>query len=352
MKRLLLLVTAILVVATLTAFGSGQSEAAEPEEDLITVAVVMPSPLGDRSFVDSAALGVERANAELPVQADIIETQGVQEHETAMQAAINRGYDLILGVGLDEQMMITLAEENPDQMFGSPSELFAESLPDNLASILINVHKSSFLAGLAVGTMTQTDIVGAVGGGDAPGINQFFYGFKQGVLEVNPDAEVLVNYLGFDFSNPTLGKESALALYDEGADIIFPIAGLSGEGVLAAAAERDLYALGVDLVQDNIYPGHIITSVIKRVDTSTYMLIEEYVNGTYSGGFRTLDLEDGATGISWDVGATDFEDNGPPEMVAMLPEIEALIADYRERILAGEFEVYNALTDELWPSLQ
>lgn len=351
MNRLLLLATTILLVAGISLFGSGQNEA-ESDDDRVTVAVVMPSPLGDRSFVDSAAQGVERANAELPVQADIIETQGVQEHETAMQAAINRGYDLILGVGLDEQMMITLAQENPDQMFGSPSELFAEELPDNLASILINVHKSSFLAGIAVGMLTETDVVGAVGGGDAPGINQFYYGFKQGVLEVNPDAEVLVNYLGFDFSNPTLGKESALALYDEGADIIFPIAGLSGEGVLAAAAEQDLYALGVDLVQDHLYPGHIIVSVIKRVDTSTYMLIEEYVNGTYSGGFRYLDLEDGATGLSWDVGATDFEDNGPEEMVSKLPEVKETVADYREQILAGDFEVYNALTDELWPSLE
>ena len=105
-------------------------------------------------------------------------------------------------------------------------------------------------------------------------------------------------------------------------------------------------------MQDDIYPGHIIVSVIKRVDTSTYTLIEEYVSGNYTGGFRDLGLDDGATGLSWDVGATAFEENGPEDMVAKLPEVKATVADYRERILAGDFEVYNALTDELWPSLE
>ncbi len=321
-------------------------------DNKITVAVVMPSPLGDRSFVDSAAAGVRRANAELPVRADIIETLGVHEHETAMRSAINKGYDLILGVGLDTQMMLDLAKEYPKQMFGSPSELYADNLPPNLASILINVNKSSFLAGIAAGMLTKTNKVGAVCGGDAPGINQFFYGFKQGVLEVNPKAKVYVNYLGFDFSNPTLGKESAISLYNIGCDIIYNVAGLSGEGVLAAAAERGLFAIGVDNVQDSFYPGHIITSVIKRVDNSTYKLISEYVNGTYKGGFRTLDLEDGATGLSWDVGATDFADHGPKDMVAKLPKIQQLIASYRKRILSGDYVVYDALTMPLWDSLK
>lgn len=351
MNRKLGTMVLLLLLVTTMVFAAGRTEQ-KVVDDKVTVAVVMPSPLGDRSFVDSAAEGVKRANAELPVRADIIETQGVHEHETAMRSAINRGYDLILGVGLDTQMMLDLAEENPDQTFGSPSELYADKLPANLASLLINVNKSSFLAGIAAGLLTETGKVGAVCGGDAPGINQFFYGFKQGVLEVNPDAKVYVNYLGFDFSNPTLGKESAISLYDEGCDIIYHVAGLSGEGVLAAAAERGRYAIGVDNVQDGFYPGSIITSVIKRVDNSTYDLISEFVNGTYQGGFRSLDLEDGATGLSWDVGATDFADKGPKEMVAKLPEIQSLIASYRERILSGKFEVYDALTMPLWDSLK
>jgi basic membrane protein A len=340
-------VIAIAVLAVLVpALFTGCKKEKEGEKKM-SVAVVLPSPLGDRSFCDSAAEGVKRARAELAVTVDLIETNGVHEHETAMRSAINKGYDLILGVGLDTQMMLDLAKEFPKQTFGSPSELFADNLPDNLASLMINVNKSSFLAGLAVGTLSKTGKVGAVCGGDAPGINQFFYGFKQGVLVTRPDAKVYVNYLGFDFSNPTLGKESAIALYDEGCDILYQVAGLSGEGVLAAAAERKLFAIGVDNVQDSFYPGSIILSVIKRVDNSTFSLIEDYVKGTYKGGFRTLDIEDGATGISWDTGATDFERNGPADMTAKLPAIKQQIDSYRKQILAGTYHVYDALTEPL-----
>lgn len=269
-----------------------------------------------------------------------------------MRSAINKGYDLILGVGLDTQMMIDLAGEYPEQMFGSPSELFADQLPNNLASLLINVNESSFLAGVVAGKLTKTNKVATVCGGDAPGINQFYYGFKQGVLEVNPDATVYVNYLGFDFSNPTLGKESAISLYNQGCDIIYSVAGLSGEGVLEAASQTGNYAIGVDTNQDDYYPGTIITSVIKRVDNSTYSLIEDFVNGTYEGGFRTLGMEDNATGLSWDIGSTTFKENGPSKMVSQLPEISELVSMYKTEILAGDFDVYDALTEPLWDSLK
>lgn len=354
MNRKLCCIVVVVLIASVSLFAGGAKEnkAVPSGEQLTTVAVVLPSPLGDRSFCDSAAAGVTRANQELPVKVDLIETQGVHEHETAMRSAINKGYDLILGVGLDTQMMLDLANEYPDQAFASPSELFADSLPDNLASLLINVNKSSFLAGVATGLLTKTNKVGAVCGGDAPGINQFYYGFKQGVLAVNPDCKVYVNYLGFDFSNPTLGKESAIALFDEGCDILYQVCGLSGEGVLAAAAERGRYAIGVDNVQDDFYPGTIITSVIKRVDNSTYDLIQEYVDGTFKGGFRTLDMEDGATGLSWDTGVTTFADKGPADMVAKLPEVQKVVEEYRTKILNGEYQVYDALTEPLWDSLR
>lgn len=349
-------VFAVLAVAVLSAamvFAQGSSESKSKEEKKTTVAVVIPSPLGDRSFCDSANEGVKRANAELKnVQVDLIETQGVHEHENAMRGAINKGYDLILGVGLDSQMMIDLANEYPDQAFASPSELSADNLPGNLLSLLINVNKSSFLAGLIAGYMTQTDKVGVVAGGDAPGINQFVYGFKQGVLEVNPDCKFYVSYLGFDFSNPTLGKESAVALYDEGCDIIYSVCGLSGEGVLAAAYETGNYAVGVDTVQDEFYPGSIITSVIKRVDNSTFDIIESYLDGTFKGGYRTLDIEDGATGISWDVGYTTFKDNAPAKMAALVDPASKIVADYKEKILSGSYKVYDALTEDLWDSLK
>jgi basic membrane protein A and related proteins len=344
MKSRFWFVISMILVFTLALSACGPADDGG-DEDMVTAALLTPNPLGDRSFIDSAARGIDQANEELPVSADVIETQGIAEHEAALRSAIAEGYDILLPLAFDAQLLLTICEEFPEQKFASPSEVFAEDLPANLVSYQINVHESSFLAGLVAGSLTQTKIVGAVVGGDAPSLNQFFYGYKQGVLEVCPDCEVLVSYLGFDFSNPTLGKETAAAQYDAGADIVYQIAGRSGEGVLAASQEYGLYSIGVDSNQDNIAPGHVIVSMIKRVDITTFKSIEMVVNDNFEGGFYELGMADGAAGLSWDEGSTTFRDNGPADMVAQLDDVEALVDDYRAQILAGDYVVCNALTD-------
>ena len=319
---------------------------AATEAPKYTCALITPNPLGDRSFIDASARGIEKANKELPVKCDIIETNGVAEHETALRGAIAQGYDLVLGLAMDTDMFTGLAAEFPDQKFASPSEIFLETLPENMIAYQIDVHESSFLVGLIVGSLTKTKTVGAVVGGDAPGLNQFFYGYKQGVLQVCPDCKVLVSYLGFDFSNPTLGLETALGQYDEGADIIYQVAGRSGEGVLEAAAQRDLYAIGVDSNQDDIQPGHVIVSSLKKTEMTTYEPIKLLVDGNFAGGFQRRGLKEGFAGLSWDDGSTTFEDNGPADMVAKIPDIKKLVEEYRAKIISGEVKVCDAFSPD------
>ncbi len=349
-----LLIAAALVLA---ACGTATPEQAAPEQPtaeqpttvpptaapVFKFSLITPNPLGDRSFIDAAARGVERANSELGLNGQIIETTSIAEQEAAIRAAIAEGNDLILALAPDAETLLAIAEENPDQKFGVPSDIFVETLPDNVAAFQVNVHEGSYLAGIVAGMMTDTSKVGAVVGGDAPGLNQFFWAYKQGVLSVCPACEVLVSYLGFDFSNPTLGKEAALALYEQGADIVFQVAGRSGEGVLSAAAETGHLAIGVDSNQDWIQPGSIITSMLKRVDTSTYLLVKNTLEGNFKGGFSQINMVDGATGLSWDEGSTEFEDNGPADMVGKLAAVKAAVDEARAKILSGELEVCDAL---------
>jgi basic membrane protein A len=350
MKKNLLLALSLLVAVSMALTACGATPAtqapATDEAAQFTCALITPNPLGDRSFIDASARGIERANAELPVRCDIIETNGVSEHETALRGAVSQGYDLVLGLAMDTEMFVNLANEFPEQKFASPSEIFLDTLPENLVAYQIDVHESSFLVGLIVGSLTETKTVGAVVGGDAPGLNQFFYGYKQGVLEVCPDCEVLVSYLGFEFSNPTLGLETALGLYDQGADIIYQVAGRSGEGVLEAAAQRDLYAIGVDSNQDDIQPGHVIVSSLKKVESTTFDPIKLVVDGEFAGGFQRRGLKEGFAGLSWDEGSTTFETQGPAEMTAKIPEIKALVEEWRTKIMNGEYKVCDAFAPE------
>lgn len=348
MKKSLFFVLNLLLVATmlLTACAPKAETPAAVEEPKFTCALITPNPLGDRSFIDASARGIEKANAELPVKCDVIETNGVAEHETALRGAVASGYDLVLGLAMDTEMFVNLAKEFPDQKFGSPSEIFLDTLPENMIAYQIDVHESSFLVGLIVGSLTKTKVVGAVVGGDSPGLNQFFYGYKQGVLEVCPDCKVLVGYLGFEFSNPTLGLETALGQYDQGADIIYQIAGRSGEGVLEAAAQRDLFAIGVDSNQDDIQPGHVIVSSLKKTEMTTFDPIKLMVDGKFAGGFQRRGLKEGFSGLSWDDGSTTFADKGPADMTAKIPEIKTLVEEYRTKIVNGEVKVCDAFAPE------
>jgi basic membrane protein A len=313
MNKRLLAILAILTVGALLFTGCGSAKATEaaPAEastseeatqaPKYTCALITPNPLGDRSFIDSAARGIEQANKDLPVKCDIIETNGVSEHEAALRGAIAQGYDLVMGLAMDDDLFVSIANEFPDQKFASPSEMYVDKLPANLVSYHIQVHESSFLAGIVAGMMTDSKILGVVNGGDSPSMNEFTYGFKQGVLAVCPDCKVLVSYLGFDFSNPTLGMETALSQYQEGADIVYQVAGRSGEGVLEAAAQQGKFAIGVDSNQDYIQPGSVITSVIKRADKTTYDAIESVVDDKYPGGqYISKGMADGFSGLSWD----------------------------------------------------
>jgi basic membrane protein A and related proteins len=348
MKNRFWRITVLLVLAVLLITGcAGQpapAPAANPSNEAdFSFALVTPNPRGDRSFIDAAARGAEQAMSSLPVRGSIIEARGVAEQESAIRGAINQNNDLVLTLAPEPEIILKLAEEFPDQRFGVPSDIFVEELPDNVAAFQINVHEGSFLAGVVAGMLTETNTVGAVVGGDAPGLNQFYWAYRQGVLEVCPDCQVLVSYLGFDFANPTLGKETALSQYDQGADIIFQIAGRSGEGVLSAARERGRYAIGVDSNQDDIAPGNVIVSMMKRVDTTTMLLVQNALEDNFHGGFSVIGMPEGGTGLSWDEGSTTFEENGPEAMTSRLAEVKEQVESYRAQILDGSLEVCDAL---------
>src|SRR6185503_12183635 len=128
MKKSLLSVFSISLIASVILGACGAAPATEAPATQaaaqFTCALITPNPLGDRSFIDASARGIEKANAELPVKCDIIETNGVAEHETALRGAIAQNYDLVLGLAMDTEMFVALAEEFPDQKFASPSEIF------------------------------------------------------------------------------------------------------------------------------------------------------------------------------------------------------------------------------------
>ncbi|HUN10131.1 MAG TPA: BMP family ABC transporter substrate-binding protein [Aggregatilineales bacterium] len=363
-RRLLLLVVAIALLGIMSVRAQDTTEyvdecvaeaaseapaeaVAPPDNSDISFTIILPNPRGDRSFIDSAAAGAERAIAELGVQGTIVETAGVQEHDAAIRRAVQDSPDLIITIAVDASTIEEIADEFPDQLFAAQETFFPENPDyDNLALFNIFTHENSYLAGVAAGMLTRTKIVGAVGGGDFPGINLFIIGFEEGVKSVCPDCQTLRSYVG-SFSDPVTAKEQALNLYTEGADILYQVAGRSGEGVLAAASETGNLAIGVDSNQDDLYPGSIMVSAMKRVDNAVFGFVESIVNDTYTPGVTNVGMAEGYAGLSWDLGicSRTFDENGPEDLVAKLPEVRQAIAEARAAILAGDIVVTNALLE-------
>jgi basic membrane protein A and related proteins len=317
-----------------------------PDNSDISFEIILPNARGDRSFIDSAAAGAERAIAKLGVEGRIIETAGVQEHDAAVRRAVADSPNLVITIAVDSATIEEIVDEFPDQLFGAQETFFFPEPPalDNLALFNILTHENSYLAGIAAGMLTRTKTVGAVGGMDTPGINLFIVGFEEGVKSVCEDCQLVRSYVG-DFSDPVTAKEQALSLFDQGADILYQVAGRSGEGVLQAAAETGNFAIGVDSNQDDLYPGTIVVSAMKRVDNAVFGFVESIVNDTYTPGVTTVGLAEGFAGLSWDEGicSRTFDEFGPEDMTAKLPEVRQAIAAAREAILNGDIVVTNAL---------
>lgn len=346
MHRSKIAATAALALSGVLALAgcSGQSGPAA-SDDTFTYALVTPGAAGDGGYIDSSIAGAKLAEEQLGVTGRVVEAESVSQQEAVLRSTVATHPDIILAPGLDPDSLLAVANENPDQLFGVPSDIFVDDLPANVQAYAINVNESSFLGGYVAGSMTTTKKVGAVLGGDNPGINQFFYGYKQGVLAACSDCVVTPSYLNNQYSDPAVGQEAALALYQAGNDIVYAVAGLSGQGVFTAATQQGAFAIGVDSNQDGDAPGTVITSVMKRVDMTTFNLIKAAKDGQFTAGFVAAGMADGVTGLSWDDGSTVFADNGPADMVTGLPALKTTVDELKAKILAGGLAVCDALND-------
>lgn len=311
--------------AAAEAEDDGEDAAAEEDAAADTIKVTFiatDTGLGDRSFNDSTWEGVQRAHDELGVEISLIEPDSIADMGTAIMSAVQSGSDLILGFGGSwADPLSEYCDRFPDVYFGG---LNCEVTADNLQMAKTADHQGSFLAGALAASMTETGTIACLGGQDADNINRFITGFEEGAHYVDPDVTVLKSYVG-SYSDPALGKEYSLQLMNEGADIIFHIAGGTGEGLFEAARENEgLYAIGVDSDQDYIVEGKILTSVVKNCGNIAYDMIESVLNGTFETGDKVYDLENGGVTLT---DMTYTKDIIGEENIAMLEDLKQQIID-------------------------
>lgn len=332
MKKFVSLVLALVLALTLFA-GCGNSnkpaeddnnvEAQEPAGEKVKVALIASSSgLGDRSFNDAAWEGFQKAESELGVEIKVVEPEGVADYQSAASSLANAGYQLIFATGNDWGDTLTeVAAQYPEVYFVG---LNVTATGDNVAVAQTADNEIGFMVGALAAMMSQSGTVGFIGGKEVPSQVRFQVGYAEGVAYVNPDAEVLTTYVGA-FNDPTTGKEYALELINQGADVIFHTAGKSGEGMFEAVKENEgVYAIGVDSNQDYIVEGKVLTTAEKRLGNIAYDMIKKVVDGSFTAGINIYDLANDGVGI------TDMQytkDVIGEENIAKLDEIKAGIID-------------------------
>lgn len=276
------------------------------QDDLSVALIIAQGGLGDRSYNDLAFVGMTKAASELGIQFVPIESADpVGEAEQLLRTSAEAGFDLVITTEFSHfEPLGRIAGDYPDTTFAIVNIVVDQP---NVVSIMFDEHTGSFLAGALAGLVTtdptveQTNeaaVLGVIGGVKSSGIDVFLYGYLQGACAVNPDIEVLMAYSN-DFADPAKGREMALAMNEQGADVVFQVAGGTGAGVIEAAKDENFFAIGVDADQDALAPGNVLTSMLKRVDVAVYDVVEQAVNGELEGGtVFQYGLDEGGVGLS------------------------------------------------------
>ncbi|MFO7634302.1 MAG: BMP family ABC transporter substrate-binding protein [Caldilinea sp.] len=347
--RLLIVSLFVALLAGCAAPQAGAPPAAQPEAGGAPQRVVylINGALGDNAFYDSGKVGIDALAAEYGVETRTIEANfDAGKYEPSLQAAV--GYAdviFVISYGFEDQLK-EIADKNPNKIFVN-IDTVVENSADTITSVDFIEEESAYLAGVVAGMLT-TDasvanvnpekIVGVVGGDVDPVVNAFIYAYRQGAQSVDPEIVVEAKSLGGAWDDAAKGKQAALQLYDQNADVVFQVAAAAGIGVLQAARERELYAIGVDTNQNDLEPGFVVASDIKDVGRAIQDVYKSIVDGTYEpGAVLQYGLASGGVDL-----VTEAQ-------IKVLPDaIEAKVAELRQQIIDGTLQIELYDGSDVW----
>ena len=268
----------------------------------------------DRSFNETAYAGIIAAEESQGIEVLTLESGSDADYQPNINQAIQEGCNMVVTVGfLLGDATDAAAQANPDVDFAIVDYAY-EAPSDNLKGLVFATEQSSFLAGYLAAGMTKSGVVGTYGGIPIPSVTAFMTGFYQGVQYYNEQKGTDVEVLGWDptdvekgtyaggFEDQNKGKQIAKNFIQQGADIIFPVAGPVGLGTAAEAQAVDgVSVIWVDTdgcISAEQYCDVFLTSVIKGLDVAVEASITSGVDGTFSNELYVGTLENGGTKLA------------------------------------------------------
>ena len=289
MKRMLCMLLALMIISM--SFAGCKPTVTGPKTD--KVVYLINGALGDNAFYDSGQKGIDNIKAQYGVETRTIECNfDAGKYEPGLEAATQYS-DVVFVISYAfEDNLKAMADKYPDKIFVN-IDTIVENSKSTITSIKYIEEESAFLAGVCAG-LTTTDmsiknvnadkVVGVVAAADDPVVMAFVKAYEDGVHYIDKTIKVERVVLAGIWDDPAKGKQAALSLYDKKCDVVFQVAAATGLGVLQAAKERGLYAIGVDTNQNDIEPGYVIASDIKDVGKTIEDVYKTIKDGTYKPG--------------------------------------------------------------------
>ncbi len=335
------------------------SEASPSAAALTPIRVGVVTDVGqleDKSFNQSSNEGAEAAATESGGEHEVIVTQAISDYAANIQTLIDADFDVIVTVGfLIGTDTAKAAKANPEVKFvgvdqgvcvdanGDPDPTFAcagdaATLLPNYQGIVFAEAQPGYLAGILAASISESGTIGAVGGTNVPAVVNYWRGYENGAKSVNADIEVLYQETdpnpAVGFNDPAKGKTIAGQFISQDADVIFQIAGLTGQGALEAVCAADgVWGIGVDVDQAVSLPNLaecIVTSAEKKLVDTVKAVVLSVASDTFKAGTVAYN----AASEPQAIGLSDYHDNAS----LVTPEIQALLDTALEGFKDGSLD--------------
>jgi basic membrane protein A len=276
-----------------SAGSASTTSRAATQSKAFVVLVTDINQLNDHGFNQLAYQGLLRAEAKLGISGAVYQSPSAASYIPNLAQAARKGADLVISVGFDQAVAVAkVAKQFPKTHFAiiDVDQTTLAGKPKNVEGLIFKEQEVGYLAGYLAGLLEKQKgghaTIGSVGGQKQPPVDRYIAGYQAGARKADPGIKLLNTY-SQDWVDQAKCKQAALDEISAGANIVFQVAGGCGLGVLDAAKQQSVWGIGVDADQSYLGP-QVLTSAMKRVDTSVYSTIQQVLAGTFAGGTNAV----------------------------------------------------------------
>lgn len=317
--RLALTAAGLLLLA---ACGGEPSEdgAAGPQDrgEAMRVAMILAGPVNDGGWNAAHYEGLTNAERESGIEVAYTENAQRPDFESTMKNYARGGYDLVIGNGAEfSEPMMAVAPDFPDTKFVA---VFGYGEGGNVGSYVPAGNEIGYLQGVVAGQLTDSNVIGWIGGIEIPSLQEMLAGLGDGVESVNPGAQIVTTYTG-NFIDVNAGREAALSLVSQKADVLLAVANGGNVGATQAADEKGAKFVGWPLEMASLAPDAVAVSVVFDIPGVVERIIDEVRDGSFAPEIVRLGVAEGVLAYG------EWSDWVPPDVKDKATEVFTAIKD-------------------------